>query len=111
MSEKEVTNVAEVVSNEKYYLEGEDFNLMAKRVGMFMGAAEKTLPEMQKWGEEFTKIIQEKKFIPGGRILANAGTYFKDLNDLQKEYLKQYIMDYKPHEARCGQMLNCYVIP
>lgn len=106
-----ITNVAEKVSDEKYYVEGEDYEMMARRVGGFIGAAEDSIDNMKYWGNEFTNLIQAKKLIPAGRILANAGTYFELLNDKQREYLKDYIEKYHPHELRCGQMLNCYVLP
>lgn len=108
---KEVKDVAEVVSNEKYYLHGETFDKMSERIGMFMGLAEKEYELMFFWGTKFTDLIKNKKFIPGGRILANAGTYFDKLNESQKKAYSKYIKNYNSREFRCGQMLNCYVIP
>ncbi len=110
-SEKEVVDVSETVSMQKYYLPGEDWPKMSSRVGTFIAAAEESRENMQKWAQTFTQLIETKTFIPGGRILANAGTYFKDLNDLQKEFLEPMISNYKDSEKRCGQMLNCYVLP
>lgn len=108
---KEVKDVAEVVSNEKYYLPGETFDKMAERIGMFMGLAEKEYELMFFWGTKFTDLIKNKKFIPGGRILANAGTYFDGLNEIQKKAYNKFIKNYNQKDLRCGQMLNCYVIP
>ena len=58
---KEVKDVAEVVSNEKYYLPGETFDKMAERIGMFMGLAEKEYELMFFWGTKFTDLIKNKK--------------------------------------------------
>lgn len=110
-SEKEVVDVSETVSMQKYYIPGEDYSKMAIRVGNFIAAAEKSIDQMNQWGIIFTNLIDSKTFIPGGRILANAGTYFDDLNEDQKKFLIPLISNYKDTEKRCGQMLNCYVLP
>jgi ribonucleoside-diphosphate reductase alpha chain len=106
----EISDVSEVVSKEKYYLPGENYEALAARVSLFISAAEKDITVMEYWRSEFYRIIGQKKFIPGGRILANAGTYFDALSPIQKTYLKKYIESYDPQNKRCGQMLNCYVI-
>jgi len=113
MTEINYDQVSEKVSEEKYYLKNEinDFKKMAKRIGTFIGAAEKNPFLMKLWSEKFVQLISEKRFIPGGRILANAGTYFEDLSFDQRLFLKEMIDNYDKSELRCGQMLNCYVIP
>lgn len=107
----EVTDVSEVVATEKYYLPGENFEKLAERVGTFVAAAEKTPEERAEWSRRFVQLIKSKRFIPGGRILANAGTYFQDLDSGQRAFLRDMIQAYDPKNTRCGQMLNCYVIP
>jgi len=43
-----------------------------KRVAKYVARAEKK--ERKKWGSRFEKLMSEKRFLPGGRTLANAGT-------------------------------------
>lgn len=109
---KEVKDVAQVVSDEKYFINSinEDWFGLARRCAKFMAAAESTVELMKYWEERFYELIVNQRFIPGGRILANAGTYFDDLNELQRYYLQDYIKNYPSNEKRCGQMLNCYVL-
>lgn len=48
-----------------------------QRVATSLASVEKT-PELQKlWGERFNELLTDFKVVPGGRILANAGTNFK----------------------------------
>lgn len=108
---KVIKNVSEVVSGEKYYLDNEDYPKMVKRISRFVASAEKTIEEMNKWATIFEDLMLKKKFIPGGRILRNAGTYFENLNEVQKKFLEEDIKNYKKDSLRCGQMLNCFVIP
>lgn len=75
-----------IIHAERYAHHGEtSWTDTAKRTGNYVGQGE--VPELQaEWSERFFEIIDSKRFLPGGRILANAG---------------------RPR----GQLLNCFVIP
>ncbi len=67
-----------VVAKEKYLLKderGEPRETVAGmflRTARFLAKAEKK--DIKKWEGEFAKVMQEQRFVPGGRTLANAGT-------------------------------------
>lgn len=67
-----------LVAKEKYLLrdsEGEVIETpggMFERTAKFLAKAEKV--DRKKWEAQFTAIMREQRFIPGGRTLANAGT-------------------------------------
>lgn len=46
---------------------------MLERVANFVGKAEKTPALQKKWAKEFYRIMAEWRFLPGTRVLANAG--------------------------------------
>jgi ribonucleoside-diphosphate reductase alpha chain len=57
----------------------EDWEEIAARVGLYVASAETTEENQVQYAADFTKIILERSFIPGGRVLANAGTSIKNL--------------------------------
>src|SRR3989339_299124 len=67
-----------LVAKEKYLLkdrEGEVVETpggMFDRVAKFLAKAEKK--EKNKWERKFAELMRERRFIPGGRTLANSGT-------------------------------------
>ena len=67
-----------LVAKEKYLLkdrEGEVVETpggMFDRVAKFLAKAEKK--ERNKWERKFAELMRERRFIPGGRTLANSGT-------------------------------------
>ena len=59
----------------RQYLQDGDGNIsgMFWRIADWVAGAEK--PEVrQKWAQEYYDLMAEKKFCPGGRVLAGAGT-------------------------------------
>jgi len=77
----ELSENAFSVAKSRYLMEGEDWDGLAKRVATYVGRGED--PEIV---EEFEEVIRERLFIPGGRILRNAG-------------------------RKAGSMTNCVVLP
>jgi len=71
----------EIVAESRYYQDGEKWNDLSARVAEAIFFNEDSVEQA-----EMQEVLQEKKFIPGGRILRNAG---------------------KPKR----NMLNCFVIP
>jgi len=68
---------SEEVFEQTYSYKGENVDDMHARVAKAVSMAEKT-PELQeKHEEEFKSILQDFKFVPGGRILSNAGAGLK----------------------------------
>lgn len=67
-----------VVIKEKYIQKDDDGEPIEsvkgvfERVARFVAGAEKK--NKKKWETEFERVMRERKFIPGGRTLANAGT-------------------------------------
>lgn len=79
-----INNGSEIVAVKRYYKEPhEGWKRMARRVGEAVASVEE---DKNRWTEAFANLISEKWFIPGGRILRNAG------------------------QAR-RNLLNCFVIP
>lgn len=113
LEKRTVSDVADTVSREKYFLKNEDFPGLALRCASFVAAAETTDSDRHRWADLFNSLIASKRFIPGGRILANAGTFHSLLSDAQRSFLSEYdwFNKYDPSEYRTGQMLNCYVLP
>lgn len=63
-----------VVMKNKYLLENETPRQAFTRVAGALAKAETTKKEQELWEAEFTRVMTELKFLPGGRTLANAGT-------------------------------------
>ncbi len=64
----------------KYQQPGENtFEDTLKRVAYYISSAEKE--DRVKWYRTFFSYMKENRFMPGGRILANAGTKIKNLSN------------------------------
>jgi len=72
------------VAENRYFMEGETWEDCARRVGTEVSRAENG--HTSKYGEEFSEMIYNMDFLPGGRILRNT------------------------RRAR-GSLFNCYVLP
>ena len=77
--------ISRQIYNSKYKGEDKDLNATFTRVAKEISEAEK---DKDKWFQEFFDILSEGKFIPGGRIMANAGTKMKYYNNC-------YVLDIK----------------
>ncbi len=75
----ELYPISEEIWNRKYRYQGENKEVEKddciedtwKRIAIAIAAKEK---ESRKWEDEFLSILSDFKFLPGGRIIANAGT-------------------------------------
>ena len=72
------------VAEDRYFMDGEDWAGCASRVGMVVAGAENS--NSLKYSDKFGEMIYSMDFLPGGRILRNAG---------------------RPR----GSMFNCYHLP
>jgi len=72
------------VAESRYFMEGEDWQRCAERVGRTVAVAENS--HAAEYTEKFSEIIYNLDFLPGGRILRNAG-------------------------RQRGSMFNCYHLP
>lgn len=72
------------VAESRYFMEGEDWQRCAERVGRTVAVAENS--HAVEYAEKFSEIIYNLDFLPGGRILRNAG-------------------------RQRGSMFNCYHLP
>lgn len=79
-----LSNNARKIAENRYFMEGEDWEGCSRRVAMVIAGAENS--KMQIYSEQFAEIINSMDFIPAGRILRNAG---------------------RPR----GSMFNCYHLP
>jgi ribonucleoside-diphosphate reductase alpha chain len=62
---------ASKVAESRYFMENEDWQLCAERVGRTVAVAENS--HMLEYADKFSEIIYNRDFMPGGRILRNAG--------------------------------------
>jgi ribonucleoside-diphosphate reductase alpha chain len=70
---------AEKIHKLKYSLKGEeDWKQTCLRVATHVSSIEK---EQEEWAGKFFQMMYYKAFLPGGRVLANAGTKIKNLNN------------------------------
>lgn len=74
---------------------------MWARVASGIAAFEKTPAEKKKWAREFYRVMSDFRFVPGGRILAGAGTGF------DVTFYNCYVLP-SPHDSRGGIMQNIY---
>jgi len=81
---KQLSDNALKVATSRYFMEGEDWEACCKRVASIIASPETS--NKQKIQDEFYEMIYNMDFIPGGRILRNAG------------------------RAR-GSLFNCYHLP
>ncbi len=80
-----------LVAKEKYLLKDENGEPIESVAGIFKRSAKlmakvEKKTERKKWEKEFLRVMMERKFLPGGRTLANAGT-------------------------KNNQLANCFVMP
>ncbi len=66
---------AQVIAKRQYMQPGDgDVYGMFRRVASWVASAEKSEQDKQYWGEQFYRLMASKRFCPGGRVLAGAGT-------------------------------------
>jgi len=82
--EVKLSDSAKIVAENRYFMEGEAWEDCARRVGMEAGRVENG--NAAKYIEDFSEMIYNMDFLPGGRILRNT------------------------RRAR-GSLFNCYVLP
>lgn len=76
-----LNKTAEKIFKLKYSLNGkEDWNQTCLRVAAYVASVEKE-EEKEEWIGKFFQMMYYKAFLPGGRVLANAGTGIKNLNN------------------------------
>lgn len=72
------------IAVDRYFMEGEDWESCCRRVGAVIGGAENSKAHL--YAEKFGEMIYNMDFLPGGRILRNAG-------------------------RQSGSLFNCYHLP
>lgn len=70
---------------------------MAQRVAKAISAVEKTPIKQKEWFENFNWLLEDWRFVPGGRILAGAGT------EQNLSYYNCHVIP-SPHDSREGIM-------
>ena len=84
------TELAERIIKAKYYQPGEDWEKLSQRVARAVVAGGKLRAERAGkcfdiegpyWEAQYFNLINEKVFLPGGRVLANAGTGVENLSN------------------------------
>ena len=71
MSNGKLTDMAVKVAANRYFMKGEDWENCCRRVGAVIGMAENSRSNI--YAEKFSEAIYNVDFLPGGRILRNAG--------------------------------------
>ncbi len=84
MSNGRLSDYAVTIAESRYFMENEDWEACTRRVGNVVAVAENS--HMVKYADKFSEMIYNMDFLPGGRILRNAG-------------------------RQRGSMYNCYVLP
>ena len=74
MGTKFTNDFSKEVFEMTYQTNGETIDQMHERIAKFLASIEKD-PEF--WAEKFKEILRDFKFIPGGRIMSNAGLGLK----------------------------------
>jgi ribonucleoside-diphosphate reductase alpha chain len=77
----ELSQKAQKIFNSKYKYGNESWADCCFRVSSFIASAETEEDKRIQLEKEFFQLINELVFIPGGRILANAGTGIKNLGN------------------------------
>jgi ribonucleoside-diphosphate reductase alpha chain len=98
MSNGKLSNNAIEVAESRYFMEDEDWEACAGRVGRVVASRENS--HMFEYAGKFSEIIYNMDFLPGGRILRNAGRqagslfncYHLPIGDSRKE-IGQFYMD------------------
>jgi ribonucleotide reductase alpha subunit len=75
----ELTTTGQKIYEMKYAQSGEDWTKTCWRVASYIASAEDDINVREKYEKEFFNLIYNLIFIPGGRVLANAGTGIKNL--------------------------------
>ena len=66
---------AQAIAKRQYMQPGDgDVFGMFRRVATWVASAEKSDQEKEYWAEQFYQLMASKRFCPGGRVLAGAGT-------------------------------------
>ena len=84
MSNGKLSDSAIEVANNRYFMEGEDWEACARRVATFVSVADNS--KASHYADKFAEIIFNLDFLPGGRIIRNAG-------------------------RQAGSLFNCYHLP
>ena len=75
-----LTPTAEKIFKLKYSLKGEEsWKQTCLRVAAYVSSVE--AEDQEEWVGKFYQMMYYKAFLPGGRVLANAGTKIKNLNN------------------------------
>jgi len=98
MSNGKLSNNAIEVAESRYFMEGEDWEACTNRVGRVIASRENS--HILEYASKFSEIIFNVDFLPGGRILRNAGRqagslfncYHLPIGDSRKE-IGQFYMD------------------
>lgn len=66
---------AQAIAKRQYMQPGDgDVFGMFRRVATWVASPEKSEQDKQYWSEQFYRLMASKRFCPGGRVLAGAGT-------------------------------------
>jgi len=84
MSNGKLSENAITIAESRYFMDGEDWEACARRGGSVIAVAENS--HMGEYAPKFSEMIYDLDFLPGGRILRNAG-------------------------RQRGSMFNCYHLP
>lgn len=84
MSNGKLSDSALDVAANRYFMEGEDWEACARRVATFVSVADNS--KASHYADKFAEIIFNLDFLPGGRIIRNAG-------------------------RQAGSLFNCYHLP
>jgi len=84
MSNGKLSENAIAIAEARYFMEGEDWESCTNRVGQVIASVENS--SMLEYTSKFSEIIYNLDFLPGGRILRNAG-------------------------RQAGSLFNCYNVP
>lgn len=76
-----MNEIAEKIFKMKYAKDGESWEKACLRVALAVADAEETPELKDKWTARFQQVMAHRMFIPGGRVLSNAGTNIKNLNN------------------------------
>lgn len=80
----ELSKVAQSIFNRKYARtlpsgKMESWEQAVTRIAEYVAGAEESESDRLQYMAEFIKIMYERSFLPGGRVIANAGTAIKNL--------------------------------
>lgn len=96
-------NISKEIAEDKYFRPGETAEILFSRVAEEISSVEK-ISVKEKIFSNFYKILSEGKFIPGGRILANARP-----DSLMKQYNNCYTIDIKDSMEEITKSIGEYM--